>query len=222
LDRPVDHAWLIEEREYQRQESRRGTRHAWARLDPRRTALVVVDVVPFFFQDNPYLPGIVPRINRLASALRERGGTVAWVVPGRPAWRAVDDEFRGAEVAELFRASGGEGSVQERLWPELDARDDDIYAEKTAFSAFSPGRSDLPEQLDTRGIDNLVVTGTVTNVCVEGTVRDASTLGYRVVLVADACAATRDRDHNATLHVTYRSFGDVRPTEEVLQVLGAG
>jgi hypothetical protein len=35
-------------------------------------------------------------------------------------------------------------------------------------------------------------------------------------LVADACAATRDADHNATLHVAYGSYGDVRSTDDVL------
>ena len=65
----------------------------------------------------------------------------------------------------------------------------------------------------------LVVTGTVSNVCVEDTVRDASTAGLRVILVADACAAMRDRDHNATLHVVHRSYGDVRPTAEVLDLI---
>jgi nicotinamidase-related amidase len=66
------------------------------------------------------------------------------------------------------------------------------------------------------------VAGTVTTVCVEDTVRDASTSGLRAILVADACAATRDRDHNATLHVVYRSYGDVRPTSEVLELVEAG
>ena len=70
-----------------------------------------------------------------------------------------------------------------------------------------------------RGIDTVVVTGTVTNVCVEGSVRDAATLGLRVILVADACAAMRDQDHNAALHVVYRSFGDVRTTAEVVDLV---
>lgn len=37
-----------------------------------------------------------------------------------------------------------------------------------------------------------------------------------------ACAAMRDRDHNATLHVVYRSYGDVRPTEDVLGLIVSG
>lgn len=91
--------------------------------------------------------------------------------------------------------------------------------EKTAASAFFPGRCLLPELLAQRGIDTVLVTGTVTNVCCESSARDASTLGYRVVMVADANAARRDEDHNATLHTVYRSFGDVRSTDDVLELI---
>lgn len=77
------HAWMIEQREYDRQESRRGRRHAYLSLDPACTALVVVDMVPFFVNENEYTYGIVPNIARLAAALRSAGGVVAWVLPAR-------------------------------------------------------------------------------------------------------------------------------------------
>ncbi|MFB4303125.1 hypothetical protein [Actinomadura sp. NTSP31] len=51
---------------------------------------------------------------------------------------------------------------------------------------------------------------------------DASALGLRVVMIADANAAPRDREHNATLHTVYRSFGDVRPAADVLAMINAG
>lgn len=53
-------------------------------------------------------------------------------------------------------------------------------------------------------------------VCCESSARDAWTLGYRVVMVADANSTGRDQEHNATLRTVYRSFGDVRPTTDVL------
>lgn len=210
------HQWSIDEREYARHEARRGRRHAYAHLVPHRTALVVVDLVPFFVQESAYVRGIVPRVNALAAAMRTAGGTVAWVVPGHAPPSPKDREFFGDEVAETYARSGAGG-----LDPSLDVSDGDLVVEKTARSAWTPGSSDLPRLLRERDIDTVVVTGTVTNVCVEHTVRDASAAGLRVVLVADACAATRDRDHNATLHVVYRSYGDVRPTAEVLELLEA-
>jgi len=215
----ADHAWFVEEREYARHEARRGRRHAFEHLDPRCTALVVVDVVPFFVRESAYVRGIVPRVERLASALRSAGGVVAWVVPGYAPPSAKDREFFGDEVAERYARSGGDGPPRSRVDPSLDVAPDDLVVEKTARSAYSPGSSDLPALLAARDVDTLVVTGTVTNVCVEDTVRDASTAGLRVILVADACAAMRDRDHNATLHVVHRSYGDVRPTAEVLDLI---
>jgi hypothetical protein len=54
---------------------------------------------------------------------------------------------------------------------------------------------------------------------VPGTTR--SRAGSAVPDHADANAARCDEDHNATLHTIYRSFGDVRPTTEVLQLIHA-
>lgn len=89
-------------------------------------------------------------------------------------------------------------------------------------SAFFPGRCPLSGWLTERGVDTVLITGTVTNVCCESSARDASTLGYRVIMVADANAARRDEDHNATLHTIYRSFGDVRPAADVIGLIESG
>jgi nicotinamidase-related amidase len=211
------HDWSIDEREYARQEDRRGRRFAYEYLDPTRTALVVVDMVPFFTGAR----GVVPNINLLATAVREAGGTVAWVLPevGAPSEWATD--FYGPTVVELYAASGGTGSPQERLFPELEPEDDDVWAEKSATSAFFPGRSTLPAALAERQVDTVLITGTVTSVCCESSARDAATLGYRVVFVADGTADVRDSAHNATLRIVYRTFGDVRATSEVLELIAA-
>ena len=213
------HAWRIEDREYARQEERRGRRHAFEVLEPARTALVVIDMVRFFVSDSSYCLGIVPNISGIAAALRTAGGTVAWVVPTTADRMVVSEEFFGPQMAAMFRRSGGRGPVAGRLWEGFEVYPDDLLAEKTSFSAFFPGRCPLPAMLDERGITTVLITGTVTNVCCESSARDASTLGYRVIMVADACAAVRDQDHNATLHTIYRSFGDVRPAAEVIGMI---
>jgi nicotinamidase-related amidase len=216
------HDWLVEEREVRRHTTRRGQPHAFETLVPSRTALVVVDMVPFFVAESAYCRGIVSNINALAEGLRRHGGVVAWVVPGYREPTSRDRAFLGVEVAERYARSGGSGAPVDRIWPGLVAEPDDVAVAKTAHSAFFPGRCDLPQLLDGRGIDTVVITGTLTNVCVEASVRDASTLGYRVILVADASAAMRDRDHNAALHVVYRSYGDVRSTSEVIGLVESG
>jgi ureidoacrylate peracid hydrolase len=218
---PKIHAWRIEERENARHEQRRGRRHAFERIEPERTALVVVDMVSFFVEENEYCRGIVPNIQNLASCLRAAGGAVAWVLPCHGEPTARDEEFLGPDVAQMYSASGGLGSPRERLWREFELSDSDIVVEKTAASAFFPDRSPLPAILQAREIDTVLITGTVTNVCCESSARDASTLGYRVVMVADANAARRDHDHNATLHTIYRCFGDVRSTADVIDLVQA-
>ena len=141
------------------------------------------------------------------------------MVPGYQAPSDTEREFFGDVVAESYARTGGDGEPVERLWSGLAVRDADLVAEKTARSAFFPGRSELPDLLVERDIDTIVVTGTVANVCVEASVRDAATLGYRVILVGDAVAAMRDQDLNATLHTVYRSYGDVRSTSDVLGLI---
>jgi nicotinamidase-related amidase len=214
------HAWHIEEREYRRQEERRGRRHAFIALDPAKTALVVIDMVPFFATENAYCRGIVPNINALGRAQRRAGGRVAWILPGTsPRYPALMREFYGEEIAELFRRSGGEGPLPSRLWPDLASDPGDLYFEKEGASAFFPGQCDLPGMLRVHGISTVLIAGTVTNVCCESSARDAAAGGFRLIFLADANAARRDEDHNATLHTIYRSFGDVRTTAEVIGMI---
>jgi len=53
--------------------------------------------------------------------------------------------------------------------------------------------TDLQEYLQSKGIKNLVITGMMTDVCVESTTRAAFDLGYKNTIIGDACA-TRDRE----------------------------
>lgn len=217
------HAWRIDPDQYARHEQRRGRRHAFEWLDPARTALIVIDMVQFFVQGNAYCLGIVPNIQDLAHSLRTAGGLVAWVLPAASAdIPAVKREFLGDTVAELYNASGGTGPLRDRLWHEFEVHPADLLVEKSAASAFFPGYSSLPDQLQVRAIDTVLITGTVTNVCCESSARDASTLGFRVIMIADANAAGSDAAHNASLHTIYRSFGDVRPTAEVIELIRSG
>lgn len=216
MTEPATHDWRIPEREYARQEQRRGKRHAFEVLDPARTALVVVDLVEFFVRENPYAAATVPVVNRLVSAFRSVDGTIAWVTPADTEPSPKDIEFFGPEIARLYSRTSDEP------WRDLDVRDGDLRVEKSSWSAFYPGSSPLPDLLAERGIDTVVVAGTVTNVCVEATVRDASVRDYRVVVVADGCAAITDEVHNASITTIYRTFGDVRPADEVVELLTRG
>lgn len=218
---PRNHAWMLEARELDRHVDRRGRRHGFEHLSPASTALIVVDMTPFFVDEHPFALGCCPRVERLAEATRRSGGTVAWTVPAEVDPSPARREFLGDRVAELYGQADARGPLHQRVWSGFAVDDADIVVEKTRPSAFFAGSSDLHAQLTARGIDTVVVCGTVANVCVEGTVRDASALDYRPILVADATAAVTDDMLNGTLRTVYRSFGDVRTTDEIVRLLDA-
>jgi nicotinamidase-related amidase len=212
--------WQIADREYERMESRRGRRHAYEWIRPSSTALVVIDMVPFFVDANPHCRTAARGIDVLAQQLRGRGGTVAWVVPANTQPSAKDLEFLGPEIAHLYATTGGPADLRPRIWPGFDVRDDDLIVEKSSSSAFFPGRCHLHGELQGRDIDTVLIVGTVTNVCCESSVRDASTLGYRVIMVADLNVGGNRENRSSTFTVVYRTFGDVRTSDEVAELLG--
>jgi ureidoacrylate peracid hydrolase len=204
--------------------ARRGRVHLYDRLEAARTALLVVDLqnafmLPGMPAEVPAAREIVPNVNRLARATRAAGGTVVWIKmtsePSIDAWGPYRDimspERRAAMHQRLARGDHGHD-----LHAGLEAQPGDLTVEKTRFSAFIQGSSDLDRLLHARGIDTVVVTGTLTNVCCESTARDAMMLNYRIVFVADANATRTDAEHNATLASILQVFGDVRTTEEVV------
>jgi ureidoacrylate peracid hydrolase len=111
------------------------------------------------------------------------------------------------------------GAKGHEIWASLEVRDGDPIVEKKRFSAFIQGSSDLDEVLRERNIDTLLITGTVTGVCCESTARDAMMLNYKVVMVTDGNAAYSDAEHNAALTAFYATFGDIMPTETLVEIL---
>ena len=85
-----------------------------------------------------------------------------------------------------------------------------------------PGSSDIEDRLRERGIDTVIIVGTLTNVCCECSARDAMMRNFKVIFVADANATRTDEEHNATLGMMAQIFGDVRFTDETVQLLRDG
>jgi ureidoacrylate peracid hydrolase len=123
------------------------------------------------------------------------------------------------ENAEAHMHALAEGAPSHALYPELDHRDTDLFVRKYRFSALLPGASDLETTLRGRGIDTTLIAGTLTNVCCESTARDAMMQSFRVVMVEDANAALSDAEHLAGLTTIFPYFGDVRSTQEVVELL---
>jgi len=126
----------------------------------------------------------------------------------------------GAELATLYYERARADDPRSRLWDGLDVGAGDLQVAKRGASAFFPGKCDLPDRLCERSIGTVLIAGTVTNVCCESSARDAVELGYRVVMISDALAGHGHGLHEASLTTFYRIFGDVRPSREILELIG--
>jgi ureidoacrylate peracid hydrolase len=210
----------------------RGKLHAFDELAGPSTALLVVDLqnvfmVPPYPTEIPLAREIVPNVNKLAAATRAAGGCVVWIQmthdeSDKKSWSVFYENVSSAAKRVEGLKGLGRGTHGQALYDGLDVQPQDLKVEKSRFSAFIQGSSDLDELLKARGIDTVLVTGTVTNTCCESTARDAMMLNYKTVMVSDANAAPTDDEHNATLANILRIFGDVMSTDEVVERLVPG
>ena len=192
-------------------------------IDASRTALVVIDMQNFFVAEGfmaevPAARGIVPNINRMAKALRAAGGTVVWIqttaVGALEQWGNHHKHMLTPDRAEKRLAQLDESNDGFKIYPKLEPLQSDLYLKKIKYSAFIPGSSDIDAQLKARGIETLLITGTVTNVCCESTARDAMMFDYRVVMLSDGNASLTDEEHAASLNNFMVFFGDVMTVDE--------
>jgi nicotinamidase-related amidase len=100
---------------------------------------------------------------------------------------------------------------------ELAPEPDDIVVDKYGYGAFHG--TELDERLREAGIRSLVVAGTVTQICVEETAREAFHHGYRTTVVSDAVSSYVPDLHEATLKNFALKFGWVVDTDTVLSWL---
>jgi ureidoacrylate peracid hydrolase len=208
---------------------RRGRLHLFDKLEPRRTALLVIDmqnafVAPGAPVEVPAARDIVASINRLSAELRRRKVPVIWVLhenqPGGSDWDGFFGVFVAPGKRERAAAALTRGAALQCLWPELTVAQTDLRVAKNRYSALIAGSSSLDQLLREKGIDTLLIAGTKTNVCCECTARDAMMMDYKVVMLSDCTAALSDAEHLATLENMIQQFGDVRTSEEVLTLFG--
>ena len=207
---------------------KRGRLNVFESFDPTKTAFLVIDMQDFFVSGVQPCLDIMPNINRLASVVRDSGGLVVWVVltvaeteDGPSLWPIYHDNFFTEAKMQAHKNGLTRGTEGHKIHENLDVRDEDLISEKTRFSALVQGSSDLHDRLQARGIENVLVGGTLTNMCCESTARDAMMIGYRAIMVEDCNASRNDEDHIVGLTSVYQSFGDVRSTDDVIEnVLG--
>ncbi len=154
----------------------------------------------------------LPKIRAVQDAFRKAGQEVIHV---KVAYRT--DDGRDAGLAYMPTADLESAERDERdddLLPEVAAQGDEMVFSKTSASVFST--TEIEKVLHRMHIDHLVITGLVTDGCVELSARDATDRGFKVTLVEDACTASTPEAHDDAIQrmtdggfIAARSAADV-------------
>ena len=212
-------------------------------LNPRRTALLIVDMQRYFVtpghafgtwvhQADPegaraYFERVddivVPNIQRLQQSFRDADAQIAYTEFGSaredgrdmPGWarrhNALGHELLGEAVYPPFAHDSCR--VEDRIAPQQG----EWVVQKTTSGPVNSTK--LDQTLRVLGIDTVVVTGVVTDVCVAQTTRELGDRDFEAIVVEDACATLDPDVHRAALGTIGMTFGTVLSTDQVLSLL---
>ncbi|PYN25747.1 MAG: hypothetical protein DMD99_07630 [Candidatus Rokuibacteriota bacterium] len=196
--------------------------------EPGRTALVVVDMQRGFLDPGeamevPPAREIVPVIHALLDLFRAKDLPVVFsefvysesapVLIGtlhlehQPAPPGAPRGFGHPSSACL------EGTASADTVSDLAPRPDELVVRKRGYDAFAG--TPLDGALRARNVTSLVVTGTMTDICVLATVIGALHREYRVTVVEDGVATLWPEIQRATLDIIGRAYGRVVTGKEV-------
>jgi nicotinamidase-related amidase len=208
-------------------------------IDPERTALVIIDMQRDFLErggfgetlgnDVSLLTAAVAPCRALLAAARRRRMLVIHTREGhRP-------DLSDAPPAKVERGSPAlrigspgpmgriliRGEKGHEIVPALAPHEDEPIIDKPGKGAFYA--TDLHAMLVNRRIEDLIVCGVTTEVCVHTTVREANDRGFRCLVPADACASYFPEFHEVGLRMIKAQggiFGWVTDSKRVLAALG--
>lgn len=196
-------------------------------LNPRSTAVIAVhfenDIVTAegafggFFAAKVAERDVFAHANTVLHAARDAGAIVVYTRVGFEAGHkelVANNPLLGIVAQQECLVVG---THQTEIVAELAPHDGDLVITNGRVSNFA--NSPLDTILRGRGVDTIVIFGVATNLSVEDTARHASNLGYRVILVEDACSAADDAAHSATV-ATLGLLAEVSNSEEVAAALG--
>jgi nicotinamidase-related amidase len=199
-----------------------------------RTALLVIDMQGGFVDvgaamEVPPARASIPHIRQLVDTFRAKGRPVIFT------------EFVYSERAPLLvgalhpehrrsipGVAGGFGAPSSCCHEDdpsvatvagLAPRPDELVVRKRWYDAFAG--TPLDGALRAQGVDTLVMTGTMTDICVLATVVGAFNREYRVTVVEDAVTTLWPEIQRATLDIVARAYGRVVSAKEVADVVGA-
>lgn len=184
-------------------------------MDPRRTAVLVVDMVNEFLEDGGLMVLAEGRVlyeplTRLLNAAHAAGMPVFWLNQHL----LESDTLFHTRIKHCLVGSWGAQVVD-----ALPKGPHDLIIPKRRYSGFF--QTDLDLHLRERDIKHVIVTGVVTNICVRSTVNDAFFLGYDVIVPEDCVAATSPQHQEAHLYDIDTHYGKVVTADEVIARIGA-
>jgi len=198
-------------------------------LNPTRTAVIAVhmqkDIVSAdgafggFFAAQAVERDVVNVAGSVLDAARAAGATVVYT---RVAWQpGLADLIANSPLLQIVQQSGClvDGSEKAQILTELTPRDTDLVVTHQRVGGFSA--SQLDHLLRSRGINTVLFFGVATNASVEGTARQASDLGYRTIIVADACSAADLATHDASI-ASLGLLAEITTSTDVLEALRCG
>src|ERR1043166_7097612 len=151
---------------------------------PKR-ALVLIDI------QNDYFPGGKWTLSGIESAADNAAKVLAAARAAGDLVIHVRHEFPSADAP--FFTPGSKGA---QIHPKVRTAEGETVVLKYHVNSFR--ETDLKAVLDRAGVEEVVICGAMSHMCVDAGTRAASDLGYRCVVVHDACA-TRDQEFNGTV-----------------------
>lgn len=189
-------------------------------LDRQKAALLVIDMQVFFL--DPASPtftcgglAILSNVKKVIQAFREAGRPVLFT-------RHVHhpDHLDAGIMGWWWKGMCLEGSPQSEVHPEIAPRPNEKVVFKHRYSAFY--NTDLETVLRCLRIEDLVITGIMTNMCCESTARDAYYRDYRVFFLADATGSINEQMHLASLLNLAFGFAWVTEVDTLISQLHEG